>query len=136
MAPVTTARRARIMNTKGKTASIRDEDQQAQTQKWCQHLRAVARAPSASQMPDKMETAALQLANWSENFQTMALPDDGIVSFWRLGVKFCIPRGVLSEGKRCFRRNEKDSTLNLSDSQNIFGNKHVKAEFFSLLEGT
>lgn len=60
---------------------------------------AVARAPSASQMPDKMETSALQLANWSENFKTMALPDDGVVSFWKLGVTFCIPRGIISDVK-------------------------------------
>lgn len=60
---------------------------------------AVARAPSASRMPDKMETGALQLANWSENFKTMALPDVGVASFWRLGVKFCIPRGIISDAK-------------------------------------
>lgn len=74
VAPVTTAKRAHIINTKGKTLRIRDEDQKALQQKRCQQLWSGRR-----QTPNKMKNGTPQLPNWSENFKTVALPEDRMV---------------------------------------------------------
>lgn len=126
VAPVTMAKSAHIINIKGKTLRIRDEDQKALRQERCQHLWSGRR----QRWQTRWKMARFSSLTGARTFKTMALPEDWMVNFcWCSELRRFRGRDGCLIGRRSLPH-KKDSKTNFDSFPITVGNKHIKAGFF------